>query len=409
MGGAHDGRIVFHVDMDAFYAGVEMRDRPALRTVPLVIGADPRGGKGRGVVCTANYPARAFGIRSAMPISQAYRLAPHATFLRPDFSKYGPASQAVMDVLDRYADVLEVVGMDEAYLDVTTRCGGDWDVARSLAHSLQAAVKRDTGLSCSVGIAPNKALAKVASDRRKPHGITIVRPESVASFLDPLPARCLSGCGPKTATLLADEGLHTVGDVARCEPRRLVELLGSHGDWLHRVAHGIDPRPVVAEHGERKSRGNETTFGRDEGRPAEVLRMAGELLQEMLDRHDRRDRRAFTTVTVKLRYHDFTTLTRARTEDVPFEMERADTPSRAWAVAKGLLEPLLAGTRRVRLVGVRLSGFLQASGQRALVDYGVGLPAVRLRKMPQAEKPCGAFDPGGLRQQLLPVPTAPPG
>src|ERR1041385_2540301 len=177
-----DGRIVFHVDMDAFYAGVEKRDRPELRQAPLIIGADPRGGQGRGVVCTANYAARKFGVRSAMPISQAYRLAPHAVYLRPDFAKYGPASEAVMQVLERYADIFEQVGMDEAYLDVTAKCGSDWDLARSLALSLQAAVKRETGLSCSVGIAPSKAVAKVASDRRKPHGVTRVRPDEVQAF-----------------------------------------------------------------------------------------------------------------------------------------------------------------------------------------------------------------------------------
>lgn len=394
-------RIVFHVDMDAFYAGVETRERPELKHVPLVIGADPRGGQGRGVVCTANYPARKYGIRSAMPISTAYRLAPHAVFLPPDFSKYGPASEAVMQVLERYADVLEVVGMDEAYLDVTARCGGDWRFARSLALSLQAAVKRETGLSCSVGIAPNKSVAKVASDRRKPHGVTVVPPSQVAQFLDPLATRCLNGCGPKTAALLEEEGIRTVGDLARADPKTLDALLGSHGHWLWRIAHGDDPRPVEAERGARKSRGNETTFGRDQEHPDKVLLAAADLLEELIDSHDRRDRRSFTTVTVKLRYSDFTTLTRARTEEVPFEMDRADTPGRSWAVAKNLLQPLLDG-RPIRLVGVRLSGFIAAQGQRALSSYGVGLPPVRLRhRAAAAEKPWGAFDPGGLRQVVL--------
>jgi DNA polymerase IV (DinB-like DNA polymerase) len=402
------GRIVFHVDMDAFYASVETRDDPSLKGLPLVIGADPRGGKGRGVVCTASYEARRFGVRSAMPISQAWRLAPHATYIRPDFSKYGPASDAVMQVLERYADSLEVVGLDEAYLDVTARTGGDWELARSLAHSLQAAVKRETGLSCSIGIAPCKAVAKVATDQRKPHGITRVLPDRVQAFLAPLPVRVLNGCGPKTAQALRDEGLLTVGDLAAESREAMERRFGSHGGWLWRIAHGDDPRPVEGNHGERKSRGNETTFLEDQRDPARVLRAAADLLEETLDIHDRRDRRAFSTVTVKVRYAGFVTLTRARSVDVPFETERSDTVARAWATAKALLEPLLDG-RPVRLVGVRLSGFAEPTGQRALDAFGARLPEARPRPAValRPEKRWGAFDPGGLRQQVLAAASLP--
>jgi DNA polymerase IV (archaeal DinB-like DNA polymerase) len=389
------GRIVFHVDMDAFYASVEVRDDPSLKGLPLVIGADPRGGHGRGVVCTASYEARRFGVRSAMPIRQAYHLAPHAVFRRPDFPKYAEASQAVMEVLEGY------VGVDEAYLDVTARTGGDWGLARCLALSLQAAVKRQTGLSCSIGIAPNKGVAKVATDQRKPHGITLVRPERVASFLAPLPVRVLNGCGPKTADALREAGLRTVGDLAAESEANLQQRVGSHGAWLWRMARGDDPRPVVADHGARKSRGNETTFQQDTTRRADVLAAAADLLEESLDRHDRRDRRAWTTLSVKLRYADFTTLTRCKTVDVPFETQRSDTPARAWLVVKELLLPLLDG-RPVRLVGVRMSGFMQATGQRALTVYGLqGGTSVALAASRRHGKPWGAFDPGGLRQVRL--------
>lgn len=407
MGGPSEGqaagRIVFHVDLDAFYASVEARDDPSLRGRPLVIGADPRGGKGRGVVCTASYEARRFGVRSAMPISQAWRLAPHATYIRPDFAKYGPASEAVMHVLERYADTLEQVGLDEAYLDVTQRTGGDWDLARSLALSLQAAVKRETGLSCSVGIAPCKAVAKVATDQRKPHGVTLVRPDGVQSFLAPLPVRVLNGCGPKTALALRDEGLLTVGDLAAESREAMERRFGSHGGWLWRIAQGDDPRPVEGTHGMRKSRGNETTFFTDLRDPEKVLRAASDLLEETLDHHDRRDRRAFSTITVKVRYAGFVTLTRAKTLDAPFETSRSDTVARAWATARALLEPLLDG-RPVRLVGVRLSGFGEATGQQPLDAFGAGLPdlaAPRPMVALRPAKPWGAFDPGGLRQVLL--------
>lgn len=404
------GRVVFHVDMDAFYAAVEMRDDPRLRHVPVVIGADPRGGQGRGVVCTANYPARKFGIRSAMPISQAWRLAPHAVYIRPDFSKYGPASDAVMQVLERYADVLEVVGLDEAYLDMTSKCRDeagaiDWGRAAAVARSLQAAVARETGLSCSVGVAPSKAVAKIATDRRKPHGVTPVQPDEVRTFLDPLPVRAISGCGPKTASALNEDGIRTISDLAGTRVEELEKRFGSHGRWLHRLAQGDDPRPVVADHGPRKSRGNETTFLRDEALPDRVRRVAADLLEESLDHHDRRDRRSFTTMTVKVRYADFTTITRAHTEPVPFEMDRSDTPARAWAVAKALLDPLLADLqqsgRAVRLVGVRMSNFLEPTGQRPLSAYGIGPGVEPIVRAARPVKPWGAFDPGGLRQLVL--------
>ncbi len=405
-------RIIFHVDMDAFYAGVEMRDDPSLCNVPLVIGADPRNGKGRGVVCTANYPARKFGIRSAMSISQAWRLAPHAVFLPPDFSKYAPASDAVMQVLEKYADVLEVVGMDEAYLDMTICCSPDgvpdWDLAHSIARSLQAAVKRETGLSCSVGIAPCKAVAKIATDRRKPHGITLVLPDEVTAFLDPLPVRALNGCGPKTAGILKDEGIATIGDLARTSPRTLDGILGSHGDWLHRIAHGDDPRPVVADHGPRKSRGNETTFGRDQREPSKVMRTARGLLDEILADHSKRDRRAFTTITVKLRYEDFTTLTRAHTADIPYELHQPETAALCASRVAAILAPLLDG-RAVRLVGVRFSGFVEQTGQQLLARFGLAVQGLLARSsvdshgrtVSRASLPFGAFDPGGLRQGLL--------
>jgi len=230
-----------------------------------------------------------------------------------------------------------------------------------------------------------------------------VLPDRVRQFLDPLPVRVLNGCGPKTAQALREEGLATVADVA-AQPRQAMERrFGSHGAWLWHMARGEDDRPVVADHGERKSRGNETTFLHDERDRARVLRAAADLLEESLDRHDRRDRRAWTTLAVKLRYADFATLTRARTVEVPFETQRSDTPARAWATVKGLLEPLLDG-RAVRLVGIRMSGFVAATGQRPLSAYGLAVPAAgtpppvaRLR----AAKPWGAFDPGGLRQVHL--------
>ncbi len=362
------GRIVFHVDMDAFYAAVEARRRPELAQVPVVIGADPRGGRGRGVVSTANYPARRYGIGSAMPISEAYRRCPTAVFLRPDFPLYKEASRAVMEVLEDYADILQVVGMDEAYLDVTEACGGDFDRARGLARSLQSAVRRATGLSCSVGVAPNKSVAKIASDHRKPHGVTCVRPREVKGFLAPLPTKAINGCGPRSVERLAAMDILTVGQLAEMDPGTLETQFGSHGRWLHAVATGRDDRPVVAGRGPPKSMGNERTYPRDEGDGDAVRDTAKRLLEDLLAAAGRRGL-AFATLSVKMRYRDFTTLTRADTS--PAAMDAADPDTLATALARldGLLMPLLDG-RAVRLVGVRLQG-LTACRQRTLAGFGL--------------------------------------
>ncbi len=371
------GRVVLHVDMDAFFASVHAREDPALADVPLVVGADPKAGRGRGVVSTCNYRAREYGIKSAMPISEAYRRCPRAVFIRPRFGLYSAASHDVMAILERYADKpdgdasarLQVVGADEAYLDVTQRTGGDFPTARNLARSLQAAIKRETGLSASIGIGPSKSIAKIASDYRKPHGITVVTPDDAVDFLDPLPVRLVNGCGPKTAARLAEWDIHTVGDLARTEPGLLSSRFGSHGAWLHAIANGIDNREVIADRGPRKSRGNERTYGNDEPDGAKVLAAARKLMQGLLQGKDGRD---FATITVKIRYSDFTTLTRAHTLSVPIMPSSREGSSLALATVDSLLTPLLDG-RAVRLVGVRVSGFREASGQQPLSHYGVAV------------------------------------
>ena len=330
-----------------------------------------------------------------MPIGKAYELCPRATFIRPDFSKYKPASQEVMAVLERYGDpidtegdgpsaMLEVVGLDEAYLDVTARTGGDWQRAHALARSLQAAVRRETGLGCSVGVAASKAVAKIASDHRKPHGVTVVSDEDRERFLDPLPVRLINGCGPKTAARLVEWGIETIGDLARTEPALLEERFGSHGPWLWRIANGRDDRPVTPLRGPSKSRGNERTYGRDEQEPERVRASLRRLLDGLLAS---KDRRAFSTLTVKVRYSDFSTVTRAHTLSVPIDPSDADAAGLAWATVDSLATPLLDG-RAVRLAGVRLSGFSSPTGQRSLRAYGFRgamrpkLPKVTMQGVP---------------------------
>ncbi len=385
--------------MDAFYASVEALDQPQLAHVPLVIGADPQGGRGRGVVSTANYAARRYGIGSAMPISEAYRRCPTAVFMRPSFRKYKQASRHVMEVLAGYADVLQVVGLDEAYLDITAASQGSFDRARGIARSLQAAVKRATGLSCSVGIAPNKSVAKVASDHRKPHGVTCVRPEDVTAFLAPLPVRALNGCGPRSVQRLAEIGIASVGDLAASDLTALEARFGSHGRWLYDVANGRDPRAVVAERGPPKSMGNERTFAQDEFDPAEVEATASGLLDGLLDNIQRHGL-AFSTLSVKLRYGDFSTLTRAHTSPAPMDGGDAGSRTVIQTRLEGLLRPLLDG-RPIRLVGVRLQA-LGPCRQRSLTGYGV-TPQAPVRR---PARPAGRG--AGLRQATI-VPVRRPG
>ena len=332
--------------MDAFYAAVEMRDAPELRNQPVVIGANPQGGHGRGVVSTANYLARSFGIRSAMPISQAYALCPHAVFITPRFHAYKEASEKVMAVLVRYAGAIEVVGMDEAYLGMSHL---SWQESRSVARSLQAAVRRVTGLSCSIGIAPTKSIAKVASDFRKPHGVTVVTPDQVGPFLAPLPVRALNGCGPKTAARLVEEAILTIQDLRDTPRPRMAAMLGSQGEWLWDVAHGLDPRQVEPRSG-RKSLGAERTFARDVEAGA-AMDSAHTCLEELLS-NIAKDGGSFSTLTVKLRTRGFVTKTRAHTWPVALGPQSA--PVLAAAVCSLLAEIL--PDEPIRLVGVRLSG-----------------------------------------------------
>lgn len=355
-----------HVDMDAFYASVEQRDHPHLRGTPVVVGADPSGG--RGVVATASYEARAYGIRSAMPITQAYRLAPHATYLPPDFARYKAASRTVMAILHRYSPIVEVVGLDEAYLDLSGLALGptesDWLQAVSLARSLQAAIRREVGLSCSVGLGSSKSVAKMACDLVKPHGVSLVRPQDVERVLFPLPVSRLHGCGPKTAAALGEMGISTIAELAAATPTSLARRFGTHGLILAEQARGRDVRPVDPAPWQAKSRGNESTFLHDERERGAVEEHLAGLLDDLLV-DQRRDQRTFSRITLKLRFAGFRTVTRALTLPTAFDPTDMQTPPAARAVALSLLDSVWTG-EGVRLVGVRLSGFASAGGQQRL-------------------------------------------
>jgi nucleotidyltransferase/DNA polymerase involved in DNA repair len=343
--------------MDAFYAAVEQRDRPELLGLPVIVGADPRGGRGRGVVSTASYEARKFGVGSAMPISKAFRLCPKGVYLPPDMEKYAAVSKEVMAILRRYTDVVEPISIDEAFLDVTQsrRAFGDGE---KIARALKDAIRAETRLTASVGVAASKLVAKIASDMRKPDGLVVVAPGEEERFLAPLPVRRLWGVGPKMEEQLARIGVATIGDLAAAEASKLERRLGTHGHDLLKLARGQDDRTVLASSPEAKSLGAEHTFDQD---TRDLVRLRA-TLQDLADTVARRLRAhglAGRTVTLKYRDETFRTLTRARTR------ERATSDSNTIVeTAWGLFEGVHEGGK-VRLVGVSVS-HLESVGEGQL-------------------------------------------
>lgn len=351
-------RRILHVDMDAFFASVEQRDAPALRGCPVAVG-----GRHRGVVAAASYEARRFGVRSAMPMSQALRLCPKLVVVPPNFEKYREVSSQVFALFREVTPLVEPLSLDEAYLDVTENSWGE-TLGTPVAQRLKAAIRDRTGLSASAGVAPNKFLAKIASGYRKPDGLTVIPPERVERFLASLDVDALWGVGPVTAEKLHAAGFHKLVDLRGRSPEELRAIVGSFAETLLALAHGIDPRPVEPSR-ERKSVGSETTFPedlRDRTRLAQEARQMARDCAAWLGNHDK----AARTVTLKLRYHDFQTITRSESSrDATCDAEvLADR-------AAALLSRTEAGTRPVRLLGVSLSGLVStAEGEEPETETG---------------------------------------
>jgi DNA polymerase IV len=335
-------RKIIHVDMDAFYASVEQRDRPELRGQPVAVGGSPEG---RGVVAAASYEARKFGVRSAMPCAKAKRLCPHLVFVYPSFEKYVAVSKQIRAVFAEVTDLIEPLSLDEAFLDVTSNKLHE-PLAGRVAKKIKERIKEETQLTASAGVGPSKLIAKLASDFQKPDGLVIIPPERVEEFLRPLSVTKLWGVGPKTAERLADIGIKSVEDVRRSSPELLESKLGRYGPYLFDLAYGRDDRPVEPNR-ITKSRGAETTLDRDTLDKKKVESLIDELSEQLEGTPGR-------TVTIKIRYHDFTTITRSRTTKSP-----TGAPERIAKIAKQLLEQTSAGARPIRLVGVSLGGLLE--------------------------------------------------
>jgi len=338
--------------MDAFYASVEQRDDPALRGKPVAVGGRPDQ---RGVVAAASYEARTFGVRSAMPMARAVRLCPALVIVHPDFERYRQVSRQVMELLRACTPLVEPLSLDEAYLDVTEN---NWNepLATNVAKRLKREILETTRLTASAGVAPNKFLAKIASGYRKPDGLTVISPERVESFLQDLPVEALWGVGPVTARKLRAAGIQKLVQVRAVDLEQLRATVGSLADWLLQLSRGDDPRPVVPDRAS-KSSSTENTYAEDlvelEAIRAELDRMARENAGWLSRR-----RLEARTVTIKVRYADFTTVTRSHTLSRP--TSDADVIA-SWA--KDLVERTDAGKRPVRLLGVRVQGLVeQAAG-----------------------------------------------
>ena len=334
--------------MDAFHASVAQRDDPTLRGRPVAVGGAPGS---RGVVAAASYDARAFGVRSAMPTARALRQCPDLVVVRPDFPRYREASQRVMAIMRQATPLVEPLSLDEAYLDVTENLWGE-PLAMVVARRLKERIREELALTASAGVAPNKFLAKIASGWRKPDGLTVIAPARVEAFLQKLPVEALWGVGPVTARKLRDIGIERLVDVRAVDPAALADAVGSLAGWLRQLAQGEDPRPVRPDR-PRKSVSAETTFASDLDAPAaqaEAIRRLAEQVAASLAKRRLRAR----TVTIKVRYGDFTTVTRSHTEAAA-TADAGVIGSRALA----LLARTEAISRPVRLLGVGTHGLVQ--------------------------------------------------
>lgn len=336
-------RRILHIDMDAFFAAVEQRRRPELKGKPVAIGGEGNPLK-RGVVSTASYEARKYGIHSGMPLKTAYKLCPHAVYLPVDYPAYSAASVLFKEILRTISPVMEDVGIDEAYLDLSEIPDTDGEIA----DRIKAGIGRNTGLTCSIGIAPNKLLAKIASDMQKPDGLTIIGAGDIEARIWPLPIRKLYGVGPKTEALLKEEGIETIGRLAALPLEKLLDRFGNaYGRYLHDASRGMDESPLIT-HWEPKSMSRETTF-QDDVKNWQVI--AGTLAELARDvRADLKQNGYLArTVTIKIRFHDFETFTRAMT--IPDYTDSEEEIRRAAFACLKRVEL----NRKVRLVGVRAS------------------------------------------------------
>lgn len=353
-------RYIAHIDMDAFFAAVEQRDNPALKNKPVIIGADPRAGAGRGVVSTASYQARKFGIGSAMPISEAYRRCPQGVYLRPNMNKYSKVSKGVYQLFYKFSPVVEPVGIDEAFLDIS----GSWQIFGSPKETclkLKEKIKKETNLTASIGLAPIKIVAKIASDLNKPDGFLEVKKRKLLNFLWPLDIGKLWGIGAKTKKVLNDLGINRVGQLAKFDRDLLGEYLGKNGLHLWQLANGIDKREVE-EPEEAKSIGGEHTFLKDTSDSLKIETIFSQLAEEISQKLKEANWRA-KNISIKIRLADFSTHTRT------MRLNKATNfYNTIFAGAKKLYYKSGFSGKKIRLVGIKSENFIDSRLRDTIFD-----------------------------------------
>jgi DNA polymerase IV (DinB-like DNA polymerase) len=358
---AYRRRIILHIDMDSFFAAVEVREHPDLTGKPVIVGADPQGGRGRGVVSTCSYEARNYGVHSGMPISRAFALCPEGVYLPVNYPLYSRVSGNIMHIVRKYGDRFEQVSIDEAYLDISSV--HTYAAARDLAGAIKHEIREAEHLTCSIGIGPNKLVAKIASDFQKPDGLTVVEPPDIEPFLFPLPVGKIPGIGRKTGAELKRMGIATIGDLAQTDIQVLQSRFGKWGLIMSRCARGVDASEVKTTR-VRKSISKERTFSED----TNDWRLLGNMMDELVEQvHESLIQKGFLfrTITIKVRYSGFITHTKAKTLE-HFTRDKEVLRRNA----REMLDPFL-NQRTVRLIGVRVSNFETIStGQRTITDYG---------------------------------------
>jgi DNA polymerase IV (DinB-like DNA polymerase) len=353
-----DRQIVLHVDMDAFFASVEVRERPELKGLPVVVGSDPKGGKGRGVVSTCSYEARKIGIHSAMPVSQTYKLCPDAAFAPVNMKLYAQVSMNVMEIMKGFAEKFQQYSVDEAFL--VPLAVTNFEEAAIVALRIKDEVQRQERITCSVGVGSNKLIAKIASKVQKPDGLTVVRPEDVQGFLYPMDVSKIPGIGEKTTEALKLMGINKVEELANCDIQRLTERFGKMGLWMKQVAHGLDLSEVKESDEAYKSISRSSTFKEDTNDP---IKIAGylDMLVESVHKSLLKHRFLYKVVTIRVRYDDFATYTRSKTVSVwtadIFVIKRTATQLFAEFIGK----------QKIRLVGIGVSRLRERDVKQTLI------------------------------------------
>jgi DNA polymerase-4 len=356
-------RKILHVDMDAFYASIEIRDNPDLRGKPVIVGGAPER---RGVVSAASYAARKFGVHSAMPMARALRLCPQAVRIAPRVAVYAEVSQLIRDIFARFTPQIEPLSLDEAFLDVTA-CEKLFGGAESIAHAIKQAIRDELGLVASVGLAPNKFVAKIASDINKPDGYVVVAVDQVQNFLDPLPVSRLWGAGKATVAVFERMGIRTIAQLRRQSESWLSAHFGRHGEHLWQLAHGIDNREVISD-AQAKSISHETTFAEDLNDKETLEAWLLHLTEQVAWRLRRADLLG-RTVQLKLRYPDFKTITRSHTL-----IEATASTDSLWQIVRQLLRDNWPGSPAIRLIGMGVTGLAHPEEQH-MVQADLFTPA----------------------------------